>query len=227
MRAEFEIMKPLLESPDRLKYNLINRYIFRGPVLEWYLRIKLVLEKNYNLINDIIPRQGIITDIGCGYGFMSVMLALTSEKRIITGIDYDEDKIITAQNCTEDLGNLKFVHEDISAKQLPASDVFLLMDVLHYMSKEKQISLIKNCIASLNEKGMIVIRDADTDLRTRTTGTKITEFFSTQLGFNKTKEKLSFVSGQMIRSLTTEHGFNLRVIDNTKLTSNLIYIISK
>ena len=227
MRTEFEIMKPVLESPDRLKYNLINRYIFRGPVLEWYLRIKLVLEKNYNLINDIIPRQGIITDIGCGYGFMSVMLALTSDKRMISGIDYDEDKIITAQNCTEDLENLRFVLEDISAKQLPASDVFLLMDVLHYMSEDKQADLLKKCFGSLNENGLIVVRDADADLRTRTTGTKITEFFSTQLGFNKTKEKLSFVSGQMIRSLATENGFNVRVVDNTKLTSNLIYIISK
>ena len=80
MRAEFEIMKLPLEVPDRLKYNLINRYIFRGPVLEWYLRIKLVLEKNYNLINEIIPRQGIITDIGCGYGFMGVMLHLPPTK---------------------------------------------------------------------------------------------------------------------------------------------------
>lgn len=227
MRTEFEIMKRPLESPDRMKYNLINRYIFRGPVLEWYLRIKLSLEKNYYPINEIVPRQGTITDIGCGYGFMSVMMALTSDKRMITGIDYDEDKIITAQNCTEDLENLKFVQDDIIHKQLMPSDVFLLMDVLHYMSEKKQISLIKNCIASLNENGMILIRDADADLRNRTVGTRTTEFFSTHFGFNKTTEKLSFVSGQIIRKLATEHGLSVKVIDTTKLTSNLIYILSK
>jgi 2-polyprenyl-3-methyl-5-hydroxy-6-metoxy-1,4-benzoquinol methylase len=225
MRTEFEIMKRPLEAPDRLKYNLINRFIFRGPVLEWYLRIKLRLEKNYNLINEIVPRQGTLTDIGCGYGFMSVMLALTSDKRMITGIDYDEDKIITAQNCTEDLENLKFIHGDISAHQLPASDVFLLMDVLHYMAEEKQTELLKKCFTSLNENGLIVVRDADADLRSRTTGTKITEFFSTHIGFNKTKEKLSFVSGQMIKDLASENGFNVRVIDNARFTSNLIYVI--
>jgi uncharacterized protein len=227
MRNEFEIMKRPLEMPNRVQYNLINRYIFRGPVLEWYLRIKLKLEKNYNLIHEIVPREATITDIGCGYGFMSVMLALTSDKRMITGIDYDEDKIITAQNCTEDLSNLKFYHRDILLQQLPVSDVFLLMDVLHYMSEEKQINLIKNCMASLNVNGMIVVRDADADLKRRTTGTRITEFISTHLGFNKTSEKLSFVSGQTILNLAHENGFNVRVIDNTKLTSNLIYIISK
>jgi 1-acyl-sn-glycerol-3-phosphate acyltransferase len=227
MRTEFEIMKRPLEVPDRLKYNLINRYIFRGPVLEWYLRIKLMLEKNYNLINEIVPRKGTITDIGCGYGFMAVMLALTSDKRMITGFDYDEDKIITAQNCTEDLENLKFVSGDVSEKQIPASDVFLLMDVLHYMSENKQADLLKKCFDSLNENGMIVVRDADADLRNRTMGTRITEFFSTKFGFNKTRENLSFVSGQVIRRLATENGFNVKVIDNTKLTSNLIYIIGK
>jgi 1-acyl-sn-glycerol-3-phosphate acyltransferase len=227
MRAEFEKMKLTLEAPDRMKYNLINRYIFRGPVLEWYLRIKLMLEKNYNLINEIVPRQGTITDIGCGYGFMSVMLALVSEKRMLTGIDYDEDKIITAQNCTEDLKNLKFVCEDITAQQLPASDVFLLMDVLHYMAEEKQTNLLKKCFGSLKENGLIVIRDADADLRNRTTGTRITEFFSTQLGFNKTKEKLSFFSGQMIKNIASENGFNVRVIDNARFTSNLIYVIHR
>ncbi len=227
MRDEFEIMKRPLEAPDRMKYNLINRYIFKGPVLEWYLRTKLTLEKNYNPINDLIPRQGAITDIGCGYGFMSVMLALVSDKRMITGFDYDEDKIITAQNCTEDLANLRFIHHDISNLQLPASDVFLIMDMLHYMAEEKQIELLRNCFASLNERGMIVVRDADADLKKRTAVTKITELISTRIGFNKTKEKLSFVSGDMIKRLSNENGFNVKVIDNTKLTSNLIYVIRK
>jgi hypothetical protein len=74
---------------------------------------------------------------------------------------------------------------------------------------------------------MILIRDADADLRNRTVGTRTTEFFSTHFGFNKTTEKLSFVSGQIIRKLATEHGLSVKVIDNTKLTSNLIYILSK
>jgi 1-acyl-sn-glycerol-3-phosphate acyltransferase len=227
MRTEFEEVKQGVEVPKRMKMDLINRYLFRGPVLEWYLRIKLRLERNYILINEIVPRQGIITDIGCGYGFMSVMLALVSDKRIITGFDYDEDKIITAQNCTEDLGNLRFIHEDISVQQLAKSDVFLLMDVLHYMAEEKQTELLKKCFDSLNANGMILVRDADTDLKNRTTGTKITEFFSTRVGFNKTKEKLSFVSGRMIRDLAKKNGFNIKVIDITKFTSNLIYILSK
>jgi 1-acyl-sn-glycerol-3-phosphate acyltransferase len=227
MREEFESMKLELENPDRMKFNLINRYIYRSPVLEWYLRIKLRLENNYHPIHEIVPREAVITDIGCGYGFMDVMLALTSGKRKITGFDYDEEKILTAQKCTEDLPNVKFILKDIAEQQLPASDVFLLMDVLHYMAKEKQIRLLQKCFTSLNTPGLIVIRDADADLKRRTMGTKLTEYFSTRSGFNKKRENLSFVSGRVIRKLSTDYGFNLKVIDNTKFTSNLIYILSR
>jgi len=227
MRSEFGEIRKSVETPERMKIDLVNRYIYRGPVLEWYLRVKLRLEKNYSLIHEIVPGKGTITDIGCGYGFMSVMLALTSDQRLITGFDYDEDKIITAQNCTEDLTNLKFVQGDITGLQLPASDVFLLMDVLHYMSEDKQITLLKRCFESLNPNGIIVVRDADADLKKRTTGTKITEFFSTRSGFNKKEETLRFVSGQRIRTVAIEYGFNVKVIDNTKFTSNLIYILRK
>ncbi|MBM3435117.1 MAG: methyltransferase domain-containing protein [Bacteroidetes bacterium] len=227
MRSEFEEIRKNVENPDRMKTDLINRYIYRGPVLEWYLRIKLKLEKNYNLINEIVPRQGAITDIGCGYGFMPVMLALCSDRRKITGIDYDENKILTAQNCAEDIPNLEFIHADIGNQQLQASDVFMLMDVLHYMSEDKQTALLKRCFESLNPNGIIIIRDADADLKKRTTGTTITEFFSTRSGFNKKEEMLRFVSGQLIRKLATDHGFKVKVIDNTKFTSNLIYILRK
>ena len=43
--------------------------------------------------------KGKILDIGCGYGFMSYMLHFTSPEREITGIDYDEEKIETANHC--------------------------------------------------------------------------------------------------------------------------------
>jgi 2-polyprenyl-3-methyl-5-hydroxy-6-metoxy-1,4-benzoquinol methylase len=226
MREEYNKIRLKMEVPDRLKYFLINRYIFRGPIIEWYLRIKLKLEKNYNLFNEIVPREGVITDIGCGYGFMTTMLAMTSDERIITGIDYDEDKIITAQNCTFDLKNLSFKHGNISKLDLPQSDVFLLIDVLHYMSAEKQANLINHCFSRLNTNGRIIIRDADTDLKRRTFGTRVSEILSTNIGFNKVEEKLTFVSKQQILDIVDRNGGKVEIIDQTKLNSNLIYNIT-
>ena len=73
---------------------LIQNYIYKGPVVEWYIRIKVKMERNYRLFNRLIPAQGQITDIGCGFGPLCYMLSLLSEDREILGIDYDEDTIV-------------------------------------------------------------------------------------------------------------------------------------
>jgi len=98
-RTAFTQLRSELEKPDYFKEQLIYNYIFKGPVLEWYMRIKLHFENNYILFNDLLPRGGKFLDAGCGYGFMSYMLHFVSLEREITGMDYDENKINTANHC--------------------------------------------------------------------------------------------------------------------------------
>ena len=88
-----------IEQPAYFNEQLRYNYIYKGPVLEWYMRIKVRMEKNYQLFNDLLPKQGNILDIGCGYGFMPYMLHFVCPQRVITGIDYDEQKIATANHC--------------------------------------------------------------------------------------------------------------------------------
>ena len=72
---------------------------------------------------------------------------------------------------------------------------------------------------------MIIIRDADKDMTSRHIGTIVTEFFSTRLGFNKYDNKLEFTSKLKIEKIVTHRNMKMDVIDNTKRTSNIIYII--
>ena len=78
-REEFDKLKEEIEQPAYFREKLIYNYLYKGPVLEWYMRIKTRLEKNYQTFHELVPQQGKILDIGCGYGFMSYMLAFTSE----------------------------------------------------------------------------------------------------------------------------------------------------
>jgi 1-acyl-sn-glycerol-3-phosphate acyltransferase len=139
---------------------LLLNYTFKGPVLEWYLRIKMIIEKNYQLYNELIPREGEILDLGCGYGFMSYMLSMTSPARKITGIDHDEVKIRVAVNGFLKNDNIDFLCEDITRYSFGNKDAIILCDVLYYLPINKQEELLMYCFEKLNDNGMILVREA-------------------------------------------------------------------
>ncbi len=218
-------------KPEYFKSRLAKNYIYKGPIIEWYLKIKLRFEDNYNFYHKLIPAKAKIVDIGCGLGFLSYMLSFLSENHKITGIDFDEDKIAIANNCREKNDNLSFHHCNALEFDYQKSDVFILSDVLHYMPENKQEQLIIKCIENLNNSGIIIIRDADNELSKRHRGTKVTEFFSTKFGFNKTideSKQLFYVSRNIINNIMLKfNDLNLEVIDNSKFTSNIFYVIKR
>ena len=222
---EYNEVARSLETPNYYSNFIKKNFIYKGPVLEWYTRIKINFEDDYNLFNDLIPNTSVVSDLGCGYGYLSILLGLMSNERIITGVDYDSDKIATASNCAVKSDNVTFISADITNLVIHKSDVFVLNDVLHYLPADKQEQIIDSCINSLNENGMIIIRDADKNMTSRHIGTIITEFFSTGLGFNKSNNKLEFTSKAKIEKIVAQRNMEMEVIDNTKRTSNVIYII--
>jgi 1-acyl-sn-glycerol-3-phosphate acyltransferase len=225
-RTEYQKMKEELETPHYFSRKLVRNYIYKGPVLEWYTRIKLSLENNYEIINDNVPREAEVVDIGCGYGMISYMLSFTSENRNILGIDYDSDKIELANNCISKNDRINFVAADAVTYEYPKADVFLLSDVLHYMPEEKQDQLLASCIRQLNPCGTIIVRDADKDLEKRHFWTRYTEFFSTRFGYNKSlNKKLFFFSGRRINEMAERNNMRLEITESSKVTSNRLYIL--
>jgi 2-polyprenyl-3-methyl-5-hydroxy-6-metoxy-1,4-benzoquinol methylase len=227
MRNEYDILRQHIETVNYFRSLLISNYIFKGPVLEWYCRIKTKLENNYSLFEGLMPKVGKIVDVGCGYGFLAYMLMFKSKHRLILGIDFDDEKIEVATNCVSKTDNLSFAVGDVTNYEMPVADGFIISDVLHYLKEEQQIQVIENCVSKLNKGGVLLIRDADKDITSRQKGTWYTEFMSTKVfGFNKTKtDGLHFVSGTTIKNtLKRFPQLQVEVIDNTKLTSNIIYV---
>jgi 2-polyprenyl-3-methyl-5-hydroxy-6-metoxy-1,4-benzoquinol methylase len=210
---------------------LVLNYIFKGPVLEWYLRVKIRIEKYYQPYNELVPREGEILDLGCGYGFMSYMLSFTSPSRKITGVDHDAGKIRIAANCISKNENIDFICEDINYYSFGNKDAILLSDVLHYLPQKKQEELLNRCIEKLNPGGIILVRDADSKEEKRHKRTKLTEILSTQiLGFNKAageSKELYFTSHENISRIINQQGLKMEVIREAKHTSNILLIIRK
>ena len=207
---------------------LIQNYIYKGPVVEWYIRIKVKMERNYRLFNRLIPAQGQITDIGCGFGPLCYMLSMLSEDRDILGIDYDEDKIALAQHGWLRNEHLQFRHGNALEYPLPESDVFILNDMLHYMSYEHQRTLLLKCADRLRSQGMIIIRDGNSANTSKHRLTRFTELLSTRIfNFNRTTGELHFTTETQLREIAVTCGMNVEIIPNDKYTSNTIYIFRK
>ncbi len=228
-REEFENLKTEIEQPAYFREKLIYNYLYKGPFIEWYMRIKTKLEKNYQVFHELVPQEGNILDIGCGYGFMAYMLYFAAEKRTITGIDYDEEKIETANNCFSKTDNLNFIHADVLDFNFEKYDAIILADILHYLHHDKQKQLIEKCIYHLNEGGIVIIRDGDKDAAKAHKKTELTEFFSTRVfKFNKTGDNgLSFFSGKLIREIAAQYKMECREISDSKITSNTIFVLKK
>ncbi|MFT3750866.1 MAG: 1-acyl-sn-glycerol-3-phosphate acyltransferase [Agriterribacter sp.] len=227
-RNEFEQLRQSLEQPIWYREKLFYNYIYKGPVLEWYMRVKVRLEKNYAVFHKLLPQKGKILDVGCGYGFMPYMLHFAATGREIDAVDYDEEKITVAQHCFSKDENIHFEYADVTKFVFEKYDGIIAADMLHYLQPEQQKQIIEKCIQALNPGGVLIIRDGDKDRAEKHKGTKLTEFFSTKLlQFNKTTDKgLSFLSGSMIYEIAAANGMHCREIDETKYTSNIIFVIS-
>ena len=209
-------------------YQLIKNYIYKGPILEWYAKIKTRLEKNYLPFEALVPKKAVITDLGCGYGFLAYMLSFRSENRIITGLDYDAEKIDTANHNFSKTNRLLFIHCDVTQTEFESSDVFILNDMLHYLSKEEQNKVLQQCVARLNSKGKIIIRDGDREKEKKHQFTRLTEFFSTRIiRFNKKERDFYFLSTREITIFASQNGLSVQMNNNDTYSSNTIYVLEK
>lgn len=250
-KAEFQLEKQQNETPSYFKEQIIKSNIYKGPVLEWYCRVKIALEDYYEPFHKLLPLSGKFYDLGCGYGFMTYMLHWASEERIFTGVDYDEEKIVTAQNnylrekerkldyrrlkdakgqagTKEYISKINFEQADVTTYALEECNGIVISDVLHYLLPEQQADLLERCYAALLPGGMLVLRDGVEELKERHEGTKRTEVLSTKVfNFNKTRNELHFISRAFIESWAAKKGMSIEIIDLTRKTSNLIFVLRK
>lgn len=246
-RATLQDAKIKKETPRYFYEQLTKGNLYKGPVLEWYCKVKVRLENCYETFHQLLPRNGLFYDLGCGNGFMTLMLHWAAEQRQWIGVDYDEEKIINARNhyarnahaifskkaargSQYELENplLRFVHNDVTTFKLQPCNGIIISDVLHYLLPNDQQQLLNKCYDALLPNGILILRDGVEELSKRHKGTKLTEKLSTQIfKFNKTHNELHFITRKFIEDWAREKNLAVEIIDNTKKTSNLIFVLRK
>jgi len=210
---------------NRVQYN----YLYKGPQLEWYVRIKWHLEKlNFAFYDKIIGGRKQIIDFGCGLGYLGYFLHYRNEDRLITGVDYDAEKIAIAQNGYDKGDQLQFEVGDIRNYPIHGADVVFFNDVLHYLDHEAQFKVLNRAVDGLNDGGIIIVRDGITDRPDRHERTEKSEHYSTKVfGFNKISGDLSFFSSNDIHKFAKARNLTCEMIEQSTKTSNVLFLLRK
>src|SRR5690606_14824276 len=128
-------------------------------------------------------------------------------------IDYDENKVAVAENCYLNDGSMGFISADLAEVELLSSEAIILMDVLHYLSPEKRVSVLEKCLESLTKDGILIIKDGLSSDFEKHKWTLNSEKWSTKwLKFNKVTDELSFFDLAYIENWVAENHLEMRIL---------------
>ena len=113
----------------------------------------------YPVLEALVPREGLIVDLGCGYGLFANLLASASSRRRVIGLDISKRKL---QYADRGLANAAFQYGDAMTAQWDRCQGIALIHLLHHLSSyEDQARLLRLCYESLDDNGSLVILEVD------------------------------------------------------------------
>jgi SAM-dependent methyltransferase len=158
---------------------------YRSRPAHYYVRSKLRIDP---VARALVARGeaeafGEVVDVACGRGQLSLLLRVLGLASAIVGLDWDEGKVATATEAAGALGAVTFTRADVREAPLPAADTVLLIDVLHYLTRDEQDALLVR--AARAARGRVIVRDVDPDAGAASALTHAWEWATTSLGYNR------------------------------------------
>jgi 2-polyprenyl-3-methyl-5-hydroxy-6-metoxy-1,4-benzoquinol methylase len=174
-------------------------------------------------IASYMPKSGTIVDLGCGEGVMAVLLALSSSKRNVIGIDNDKEKIKLGKSIANEIPNLTFKLQDVCKTKLQKADGFVLSDFLHHTPHSGHKKILQNVAKATKEKGIVVIKEVDSSEFLRSKLARCWDFI-----FYPQVKTFYWDSQELIRLLKT-FGFKVEIRRETKYfpSSTILFICRK
>ncbi len=152
-------------------------YLIAGRFPYYYAQNKLRFDAVFLTLlrRGLIPDGARVSDLGCGQGLLAAVLLAARRQfeagvwpeawpappanLLLHGIELEEE---IAQWGRIALGNdVRIETGDVSEAVLPPADVFVLLDVLHYLEVNAQVRLLDNAARALACGGRLLMRVAD------------------------------------------------------------------
>jgi 2-polyprenyl-3-methyl-5-hydroxy-6-metoxy-1,4-benzoquinol methylase len=168
------------------------------------LRVKLLA-----VMDLLIPAEGRVLDVGCGFGLWAAYFAQMQPGRQIVGVDPSKGRVAMAQRVAEKLGiDAEFRCEDIRDADLTGTFAgAYVLDVLHHIPEAHQRPVLERLHALLEPGGVLVIKDITTEPWMELKFTEALDRLMVGL-----KEPLAYRHHHDWRALLEELGFRVRVV---------------
>lgn len=108
-------------------------------------------------VEQLLPRQGVVLDLGCGHGIAANLFGLRAPERHVFAIERNPTKAALARGR---VSNVEITEGDVFAAELPAAGIVTIIDVLHHLeSTEAQERLLDRVNALLPAGGTLVLKE--------------------------------------------------------------------
>ena len=161
----------VFDSPEVYGRGAINRIVRQLPLLERsyaFVRFSILRPKLLSVMDLLLPEQGSILDVGCGFGLFAAYFGQTHPRRSIVGVDPNARRVDLARNVARSLGLTR--HEfrvgDIRDAHLvgPFAGAYVL-DVMHHIPASDQRAVLARMRDLLQPGGVLVVKDITTEPR--------------------------------------------------------------
>lgn len=205
----------LYHLPESIReiYRGIGRTSLLYTIIKWALT-------PFEKMEEYVPHEGKIYDLGCGNGLFSHYLAMKSSRRFVTGVDLSFHRIKVAKSTAQDVKNINFYREDVNKFKLAPCDCIIFSDFLHHLSYREQENLIQQSSTNLKKGGVLIIKEIDTRPKWKFI---ISFILDSLLNFGS---KLYHRSSNEFKELLTRYGFMVEIIPMHRLLplTNIIYV---
>jgi len=133
-----------------------------------FVRFKIIHLRFLEEIEQYLPDEGEILDLGCGFGLFAMYMALCKPNAHVIGLDVNEPRLNVARQAAAKLGihNVSFQHQDLRDWR-PAQSLAgaYALDVFHHIPVDNGNRLLEDLATHLKPGGRFLLKDIDTQPR--------------------------------------------------------------
>ena len=128
-------------------------------------RFAILRQRFLDEIGQYLPANGVVIDIGCGFGLFSLYYAATAPSRLVRGVDFNRRRIALARRAAARLGIDNVVYEEGDARDFKGDaevSAAYMLDIVHHVLPSAVPELLRQLHRAVAPGGMLLVKDVDT-----------------------------------------------------------------